>query len=421
MSGESPQEVRVGPDKPVSRRDFLLLAGAVPLGVGAASLAGGAAPVGPAPSPQPEASPPLQVPLNALGRTGVRVSRLGLGLDFDVGGSLLFLNLALSWGATQWSTANDYAGGNAELGIGRYFRKFPQDRARVHLVTSGDARDGARLVRQLYESLARMRTDYVDLFNLRGVDDPRELTDDIRRFAEDQKRLGRIRHFGFSTHANMAALLTSAAALPWIDAAMVKFNYRLMGDAAMTAAVEAFGRAGKGLFAMKVLGDGPVRRDGPGDMKLAGHFLLRGFTPQQAALKAVWESPWISSATLHADNTETLASFVKAAVDRTSLSDRDLEELRAHAQATRATFCAGCAARCQGAAGGLPVSEVLRCLTYAGRPGQGERARLEFARLPADVRDRLARADLTAAEAACPNGLALTALVGEACRRLGRA
>jgi hypothetical protein len=360
----------------------------------------------------------VEVPTNPLGRTDARISRVSLGIDYDVGGSLLLLNLALRWGVTQWSTNCDYAGGNAETGIGRYFRKFPQDRRRVHLATSCDGRNRAELLRMLDRSLERMCTDHVDLFLLHGVDAPRRLDDDFRRFATEQKALGRIRHVGFSTHANMARLLVASASLPWIDAAMVKFNYRLMRDAEIVAAIEAFGRAGKGILAMKVLGDGPVRRDDPNDMRLAGHFLERGFTPHQAAIKAVWENPWISAATLHSDNTDSLASFVKAAIDVTPLTRHDMDALWDHADATHGRFCAGCAWRCEGASG-LPVSDVMRCLTYAGRPGQFERAREEFARLPPEIRHRLTTADFSGAESACPCGLAIADLVLEACRTLG--
>ncbi len=395
----------------VTRRDFLRWSGV-------ASLAGAAVHVSTGPAVTQADANVVEVPTNPLGRTGVRVSRVSMGIDYDVGGSLLLLSLALRWGVTQWSTNCDYAGGNAETGIGRYFRKFPQDRARVHLATSCDGRDRAELLRLLDRSLERMCTDHVDLFLLHGVDDPRRLDDDVRRFATEQKALGRIRHVGFSTHANMARLLVASASLPWIDAALVKFNYRLMRDPDMVAAIEAFGRAGKGILAMKVLGDGPVRREDPDDMRLAGHFLERGFTPHQAAVKAVWENPWISAATLHADNTDALASFVKAAIDVTPLTTSDLDVLGDHADATLARFCAGCAWRCEGASG-LPVSDVMRCLTYAGRPGQLARAREEFARLPPEVRHRLTTADLAVAESACPCGLAISDLVLEACRRLG--
>jgi uncharacterized protein len=405
-------------DRGVTRRDLLRLAGAAPLLVSPLARAGQATPP---PARAGGASPPAaapRVPLSALGRTGAEVSRLGLGLDFDPSASLLLLKLAVRLGVTQWDTADTYEAGGAEAGIGRYFKKFPDDRAQVHLATKTHARGAAELEAMLTRSLTRLHTDHVDLYYLHAVSSARELGDEARRFAEAQKEAGRIRAFGLSTHANMPALLDAAAARPWIDVVMVKYNYRLMEDRAMRDAMRRCGEAGKGLIVMKVLGDGPVRREDANDMRLAGHFLARGFTPRQAALKAAWENPAVSCASLHINSTEDLASFVAAALDRTSLSADDLEALRRHAESTRQTFCAGCASRCEPAAEGLPIADVLRFLTYAGRPGQGPRARLAFGELSPELRRRLAEADLAGAEAACPNGLPIARLVREACQRL---
>ena len=279
-------------------------------------------------------------------------------------------------------------------------------------------RGGPELDRRFEQSLKNLRSESVDFFYLHAVGAISEVGDDARRFAEREKARGRIRHFGFSTHADMPALLTAAAALPWIDVVEVKYNYRLMEDASMRQAMEACGRAGKGIVVMKVLAETPLRRENPEDMRLAGHFLERGFTPAQAAIKAVWENPWVSCASLHATSTEALSAYVAAAVDRTSLSRIDLDRLNSHARATRHTFCSSCASRCEPAAGNLPVSDVLRFLMYSGRPGGLERARREFTGLPEDVRRRLATANLAAAERACPNALPLAELVREALRRL---
>ena len=404
--------------KRVTRRDFLRLAGAAPLVAGVA--ASGSRPACAAESrvlsPGPEG--PSRVATVPLGTTGARVPRLGLGVDEDLSNSLLLLKQAVEWGVTLWDTAQAYEFGDAERGIGRYFRRFPEDRARVLVSTKTMERGGPELERQFEQSLRNLRVESLDFFYLHAVGAIAEVTDEARRFAEREKARGRIRHFGFSTHADMPALLTAAARMPWIDVVEVKYNYRLMEDLPMRQAMEACGRAGKGIVVMKVLAETPLRRENPEDMRLAGHFLERGFTPAQAAIKAVWENGWVSCASLHATSTEALAGYVAAALDRTSLSGTDLDRLQAHARATRHTFCASCASRCQPASGNLPVSDVLRFLMYSGRAGGMERARREFAGLSGDVRQRLATADLAAAERACPNALPIAELVREALRRL---
>jgi predicted aldo/keto reductase-like oxidoreductase len=396
-------------DRSLTRRTFLQLAGAAPL---AAAL-----PALPAPTAPAEA-PPARVETRPFGATGVNVSKLALGMMFDVKSNVLLLKQALDWGVTHWDTADCYEGGESEEGVGRYFKKFPDDRAKVFLVTKGDDRDAPGLTKLLDRSLSRMRTEYVDLYYLHNVKKPGELTDEMRAWAEAEKKRGRIKLFGFSTHSNMAELLATAAPLAWIDALLVKYSYRLEQDPALHLAIEACGQAGKGLTVMKVLADGPIRREHEEDMRLAGHFLARGFTPEQAMVKAVWQNKWISSACLRMKNTELLTSFVAAALDRTTLSDADWLRLRAHAEATADTFCAGCARLCESAAGGLPVSEALRCLMYTRRDGVSAQARAEYARLPEEARRALALADLRGAEASCPHHLPLSRLVHEADRCL---
>ena len=49
------------------------------------------------------------------------------------------LRQAVKWGVTYWDTANSYEGGNSEMGIGKYFEKFPEDRKKIFLVTKSTA------------------------------------------------------------------------------------------------------------------------------------------------------------------------------------------------------------------------------------------------------------------------------------------
>lgn len=77
-------------------------------------------------------------------------------------------------------------------------------------------------------------------------------------------------------------------------------------------------------------------------------------------VKAVWQNRWLSSACLRMKNTELLTSFVAAALDRTTLSEANRRRLRDHSEATADTFCAGCAGLCEPAAGGLPLTRLVR-------------------------------------------------------------
>src|ERR1039458_10035677 len=84
----------------VSRRDFVKTLGV--MGVGSV-VAGQALAQTNAPAAAAPASPaaPVKVPTRPFGKTGVQVSRLGLGGIFDTISNQLVLKQAMDWGVTR--------------------------------------------------------------------------------------------------------------------------------------------------------------------------------------------------------------------------------------------------------------------------------------------------------------------------------
>lgn len=401
------------------RRKFLAGLAGLGAAVGTAALAG----AGEATSTSALASGPPQearIPRRKYGRTGETVSILSLGGMFDIPNNQLMLKKALDWGVTYWDTADCYGNGQSETGIGMFFEKMPEARKQVFLVTKSDRRDPAGITELLERSLARMKTDYIDLYFLHAVRSPRELTPDVKAWAEKAKAQKKIRFFGFSTHENMEELLEYAATLGWIDGIMVKYDYRLMRSDRMKKAIDAATKAGIGITAMKTQGGGPVRSDSAEEIAMAGHFLAKGFTPGQAKLKAVWQDERISAICSQMPNLPVLKENVEAARNSAKLSAEDWKVLERHAVATASSYCAGCTHHCQSAAGceGLPVGDVMRFMMYGVSYGDYGLARERFQGLPGDVRERLAMASYDRAEELCPQRLPIGRIVEEALRRL---
>ncbi len=397
-----------------SRRTFLKTAGAA--GLGAALAPFGTAPTASASTPAAEVT---AVPTRPFGKSGVDVPILSLGGMFDIPSNQTLLKQAIQWGVTYWDTAHVYSGGRSEVGIGQFFQRYPDLRQKIFLVTKSTARSDSGLTRDLESSLKRMNTGVIDLFFVHSVKDPDTMDSAMRDWAANQKAEGKIRLFGFSTHANMEACLQGAARLDWIDGIMTTYNYRLMHEAPMKAAVDACVAAGIGLTAMKTQGGGAVGTDGSQELALAGRFVHKGFTDKQAKLKAVWENPQIAAICSQMPTLSILMANIAAAVDRTALSDTDRRDLARHAHATHAHYCSGCTQICEGAvAGRVPVGDVMRYLMYARSYGDIADARRRFAALPAAARDRLTRIDYRAAEAECPRRLPITRLMAEAERDL---
>lgn len=375
----------------------------------------------PAAAPAPAANPtlptrPVPIPRRPFGRSGIEVPILSLGGMFDTGSAHLLLRQAIAWGVTYWDTADCYENGNSELGLGAYFERFPDDRGKVFLVTKSDANDPEGMTRLLETSRRKLRAEMIDLYLLHGVGSPDEVTPSVRRWVEREKTAGRIRLFGYSTHGNVSKCLKGAPRAG-VDGVMAAMNFRTHGDAALQDGLAACAEAGIGVTAMKFRGGGPIRTNSPKELEMAGRFLGKGFTTDQAKLKALWEDPRIACVCASMPNFALLGEYVAAALDRRTLDARDRALLRAYAEDTRDTFCAGCRERCEPVAG-TPVADVMRCLMYDRAYGRHDLARATFAALGPEARTRLTAADLSAAERACPQHLPVARLVAEALRDL---
>ena len=393
-----------------TRRDFVKTVGLAGLAVAGAGVPAAMAVDVPGPPT------PALVPGRVLGKTGVNVSILNLGGMFDTINNQLLLKQAVKWGVTYWDTAESYGNGLSEEGYGRFFARNPEARKEIFLVTKLVPKEG-HLSERLDKALARLKTNYVDLFFIHSITGIQDMTPAFRDWGAEMKKAGKIKYFGFSTHTNMADCLAGAARLDWIDAAMFTYNFRVMNDPKMVEAVNACTKAGIGLVAMKTQGGGPgmPKGESPGEFKMGERFLAKGYTDKQAKLKVVWENPHIASLCSQMPNLTILAANVAAARNQTKLAREDFEAIFQYAHETRDGYCAGCGHICQAAVEGkVPINEVMRSLMYYREYGEPEIARETFAGLPDAVRQQLTRLDYSRAEKACPQGLAIAELMRQA-------
>ncbi len=302
--------------------------------------------------------------------------------------------------------------------MGRFFARNPEARKDVFLVTKLHEVKVENLTEHLDKCLKRLQTDHVDLFFIHAITGIEEMTPAIKTWAAEMKKAGKFKFVGFSTHTNMAECLSGAAKLDWIDAVMFTYNFRVMQDPKMQEAIERL-REGRD----RVGGHEEHGRAGPGTKKVASEaklemadrFLKRGFTDKQAKLKVIWETPQIASICSQMPNLTILSANVAAALDQTKLAKAEFDSLRRYALETKADYCAGCGKICAEALGGaVPVNEVMRCLMYHRYYGEPELARMTFAGLDEEVKQRLTEVDYSRAEQACPHGLAIAALMRQA-------
>ena len=111
---------------------------------------------------------PGGVPTRPLGKTGERVSILCLG-GWHIGATksdeeaIKIMHAAIDSGLTFFDNAWDYHNGGSEEIMGRALAQSGK-REKVFLMTKNCERDYEGSKRNLEESLKRLRTDYVDLW-----------------------------------------------------------------------------------------------------------------------------------------------------------------------------------------------------------------------------------------------------------------
>ncbi len=416
----------------INRRNFLKTVGAAGLGSVLVSADGTIA--GPNEPNDPEKAEKKdypQVPKRKLGKltqltksgekVPVEVPCLSLGMMFDALEKQIVLRKAIELGVTYWDTAYSYSGGNSELGVGKLLKRSPEVREKLFIATKASrTRTIADVEDRLQTSLKRMNTGHIDLYYLHDIEGTERLKDDLRQWAEAAKKRKLIRFFGFTTHRNMAECLEFGAKLDWIDAIMVKYNFREMQNRKLNAAIDACHKAGIGLIAMKTVGKGSAEKiETEEDKKLINHFLNRGFTEGQAKIKLVLDDKRFSSACVGRGSIPELYLNVAVTLDKTKLSQADIKVFTEYARATCSSYCAGCAHICNSALPSMPyVSDVMRYLMYYNNYGEKENARQLFTKIPANARNKLLTIDYSLAEARCPQHMPIAKLMAEAVGKL---
>ena len=206
------------------------------------------------------------LPQRILGRTGEAVTMLGVG-GYHIGWTTEMdaqetIEAALEGGIRFFDTAESYDDGRSESRYGRYLT--PQYRDIVFLMTKTTATDAASVQRHLDESLRRLNTDYLDLWQVHSLKDPNDVDNRIKKgvlevFAK-ARETGKVRYIGFTGHQNPAAhqrMLEKTSASDLFDTCQMPVNV-------LDSNIHSFIRSvtpmlqdrNIGLLAMKTLADG---------------------------------------------------------------------------------------------------------------------------------------------------------------------
>src|ERR1700691_49731 len=187
----------------MDRRDFLRTAT-----VAAAGSVASASAQSTQPSPTTQRPESANMIYRELGRTGERVSAIGMGgyhigKQHDPDESIRLLRTAIDRGITFLDNCWDYNDGISEVRMGQALRDGY--RQKVFLMTKIDGRDKNTAARQIEQSLGRLQTDAIDLLQFHEVirlDDPDVIfaPGGAIEAVQEAKQAGKIRYVGFTGH-----------------------------------------------------------------------------------------------------------------------------------------------------------------------------------------------------------------------------
>lgn len=187
-----------------------------------------------------------------LGETGLKISRLALGCmsygDPAAPGAHTwalndddaqpFFRQAVELGITFWDTANCYQNGTSEELVGRAITRYSRREdvvlatkvfIRMHDGPGGQGLSRKAILEQLDASLARLGTDYIDLYQIHRFD-PDAPVEETMEALHDVVKAGKVRYIGASSmYAWQFAKLQHAAELRgWTPFVSMQNQYNLL-------------------------------------------------------------------------------------------------------------------------------------------------------------------------------------------------
>lgn len=154
-----------------------------------------------------------ELKLSALGMGTMRLPTLDGDPDkIDESKTLEMVRYALDKGINYFDTAFMYHGGNSEIVMGKVLKNFPRESFYLADKFPGFYKEAFLDVKGTFEKqLSKCDVEYFDFYLFhnvteRNVDDYMNDEYGLMEFCLEQKRLGRIKHLGFSAHGELPTL-----------------------------------------------------------------------------------------------------------------------------------------------------------------------------------------------------------------------
>jgi aryl-alcohol dehydrogenase-like predicted oxidoreductase len=283
-----------------------------------------------------------------LGKSDLKISRIGLGcmsLQPSDPASVQLIHQAIDHGVNYLDTADLYDRGFNEEMVGKAIQG---KRAELVLATKVGNRlnpDGkswdwdaskAYIIKAVEDSLRRLNTDYIDLYQLHGgtIDDP--IDDTISAFDTLQQQ-GKIRYYGISSiRPNVIKAWLRKSSM-----VTVMMQYSLLDQRPAEECLELIQASGVSVVARGSIAQGLLVNKSPrpylqrtlNEVELARNLVHRyngqGRTAAQTAMRYVLHHPAVSAVVAGVSSDEQLLEAVQV-FDAPALTDVEYEALQSH-------------------------------------------------------------------------------------------
>ena len=312
-----------------------------------------------------------------LGKTGLRISRMGFGgipiQKTDAQVTRALMEELVAHGVNYIDTARGYTVSEAYLG-----EALCGLRDRFVLATKSMARTKEAMARDIETSLANLRTDHIDLYqvhnpSLKELEQVCAPGGALEALLE-AKAAGRIGHIGVTAH--MATVFERALDMDWVETIMFPYNIvETQGEALMRRCTEQ----NVGFIVMKPLAGGALE-----DATLA--------------LRFIRQNPDVSVVIPGMYSVDEVRQNLAAMEDASPLTAQELERIDAIRKELGTQFCRRCN-YCQPCTAGIGISGIFVLEGYLQRYGLGDWAKARYAGMEKKAGDCIG---CGACEARCP-------------------
>ncbi|MBQ1257580.1 MAG: aldo/keto reductase [Clostridia bacterium] len=300
-----------------------------------------------------------------LGKTGLKISRLGFGgipiQRVDANTTSNLMDKLISMGVNYIDTARGYTVSEEFIG-----QALEGRRDKFILATKSMARTREAMEKDIETSLANLRTDYIDLYQVHNAS-----VNDLDTVAApggalealfEARNAGKIGHIGMTAHSIEA--FEKALGLDWVETIMFPYN---LVETHGEGLIEKCRERNIGFIAMKPLAGGALE-----DATLALRFILLN-DAVSVVIPGMYAEKEIDQNVAACENLSGLTDAENAEIDRIR---RELGN----------EFCRRCN-YCQPCTVGINISGVFLFEGYLKRYGLGEWAKGRYAALPKKAKD----------------------------------